>query len=282
MTEMSVGTVETGTILDQIIASTAESNALKKRLIPIHSLGQMAGRRGKAISLRAALSGSDELSLIAEIKRASPSKGRFPVEFDVLDVALDYVRAGADALSVLTDEPFFQGSIEDLERGCEVAHAWDPARPVLRKDFIIDPYQLVESRAWGADATLLIVAALTDAMLAELMRTAAAIGIETLVEVHDEREMDRALSAGAKTIGINNRDLKTFSVDLAVAERLASMVPDDIVLVGESGIFSGDDARRMRDAGMDAVLVGESLIVAPDRKDAIEAIKIRGTRGARG
>ena len=281
MSMQTQGTIETGTILDKIIASTAETNDLKKRLIPLHSLGEMASRRGNAISLGAALSAPDELSLIAEIKRASPSKGRFPVEFDTLDVALDYVRAGADAISVLTDEPFFQGSIEDMERACEVAHAWEPKRPVLRKDFIIDPYQLVESRAWGADATLLIVAALTGEMLNDLIRTAAAIEIETLVEVHDEREMERALAAGAKLIGINNRDLKTFTVDLAVAERLATMAPDEIVLVGESGIFTGDDARRMRSAGMDAVLVGESLIVSPDRNAAIEAIKIRGARGKR-
>lgn len=282
MSGVNTGTIETGTILDTIIASTAETNDLKKRLVPLHSLGEMASRRGPAISLRAALRSSNELSLIAEIKRASPSKGRFPVEFEVLDVALEYVRAGANAISVLTDGPFFQGSIEDLENARDVAHAWDPPRPVLRKDFIIDPYQLVESRAWGADATLLIVAALTDQMLTDLMRTAAAIGIETLVEVHDEREMERALVAGATLVGINNRDLKTFAVDLAVAERLASMVSEEIVLVGESGIFTGDDARRMRSAGMDAVLVGESLIVAPDRSTAIGGIKIQEARGKRG
>lgn len=281
MSTTTNGTLETGTILDKIIASTAETNALRKKFVPTHTLAHIAARRGQTTSLRAALRATDELNLIAEIKRASPSKGRFPVEFEVFDVALDYLRAGANAISVLTDEPFFEGSIDDLINTVEVAHAWDPPHPVLRKDFIIDAYQLLESRAWGADATLLIVAALSDEKLTELMQAAAAIELETLVEVHDEREMERALQAGATLIGINNRDLKTFEVDLATAERLAAMVPGETVLVGESGIFTREDAQRMRAAGMDAVLVGESLIVAPDRKTAIGEIRIREARGER-
>lgn len=281
MPETTNGTIETGTILDKIIASTAETNALRKAFVSTHTLGRLASQRGKIVSLRAALSDPDRLSLIAEVKRASPSKGRFPVEFEVDDVAQDYLAAGADAMSVLTDEPFFQGTLDDLIHATEVAHAWQPRRPILRKDFIIDSYQLIETRAWDGDAVLLIVAALTDERLRELMQGAAALGLETLVEVHDEREMERALTVGATLIGINNRDLRTFTVDLGVAERLAPMVPADVVLVGESGIFTSDDARRMRLAGMDAVLVGESLIVAPNRAAAIEQLRLREPRGAR-
>ncbi len=281
MSSTTTGTVETGTILDKIIASTAETNALRKKFIPTHRLAHIAARRGETVSLRSALGESTGLSLISEIKRASPSKGRFPVEFDVLDVTLEYLRGGANAISVLTDEPYFQGSIDDLINASDVAHAWEPRSPVLRKDFTIDPYQLLESRAWGADAVLLIVAALSDEMLVALMQGAGSFELETLVEVHNESEMERALKAGATLIGINNRDLKTFSVDLGVAERLAKMAPEEITLVGESGIFTTDDASRMRAAGMDAVLVGESLIVAPDRAAAIEAIKISAERGQR-
>jgi indole-3-glycerol phosphate synthase len=275
------GTIETGTILDRIIAQTSSDVDARKALAPLSELERLAAAAEPAISLRTALS-QPGLGLIAEIKRASPSKGRFPVEFEVPGVAASYRDNGANAISVLTDEPFFQGSLADLDAASAVAHAGAQPIPVLRKDFIVDEYQLVEARAHGADATLLIVGALTDRRLVELMQEADGAGIETLVEVHDDVEMERALAAGAKLIGINNRDLRTFHVDLAVAERLAGMVPDDVVLVGESGIFTEEDARRMRTAGMDAVLVGESLIVASDRADAIRQIKHSEPRGARG
>jgi len=276
----TAGTVETGTILDRIIERTAEDVASRKQTVSIEELRDRAVAATPAVSLRAALGGPG-LSLIAEIKRASPSKGRFPVEFEVADVASSYTHSGADAISVLTDGPFFQGSLEDLHATAAVAHSAARPIPVLRKDFIIDEYQLVEARASRADATLLIVGALTDARLAALMAAADEVGIETLVEVHDEAEMERALAAGAPLIGINNRDLHTFKVDLGVTERLAPMVPEDVVLVGESGIFTRDDARRMRTAGMDAVLVGESLIVSPDRAEAIAQIKLDEPRGSR-
>jgi indole-3-glycerol phosphate synthase len=276
----TTGTVETGTILDRIIERTAADVALRKQIMSIEELRNQAAASGPAISLQSALGGSG-LSLIAEIKRASPSKGRFPVEIDVTDVATCYATSGVDAISVLTDAPFFQGSLEDLRATTSVAHVAQAPIPVLRKDFIIDEYQLVEARANGADATLLIVGALTDERLAALMQAASESGIETLVEVHDGPEMERALKAGASLIGINNRDLHTFHVDLAVTERLAPMVPEDVVLVGESGIFTSEDARRMRFAGMDAVLVGESLIVAPDRAHAIGQIKLDEPRGTR-
>jgi indole-3-glycerol phosphate synthase len=274
------GTVETGTILDKIIARTSADVELRKAIVPFEELERRAAAAAPAISLRAALRKSG-LGLIAEIKRASPSKGRFPVEIDVAEVATSYRSSGADAISVLTDEPFFQGSLTDLAGTATIAHAGSGCIPVLRKDFIVDEYQLLEARAHGADATLLIVGALTDDRLAALMRSAERIGIETLVEVHDETEMQRALQAGATMIGINNRDLRTFAVDLGVSERLAHMAPNDVVLAGESGIFTEDDARRMRAAGMDAVLVGESLIVAPDRAAAIARIKLEEPRGSR-
>lgn len=274
------GTVETGTILDRIIERTAIDVEARKAAVPAIELERRAAKVDPAVSLRHSLS-NPGLGLIAEIKRASPSKGRFPVEIEVADVAGSYRWSGADAISVLTDEPFFQGSLGDLGETVAAAHDGEDPIPVLRKDFIVDEYQLIEARAFGADATLLIVGALTDERLVWLMDTANAIGIETLVEVHDEHEMERALKAGAQLIGINNRDLRTFVVDLSVTERLAGRVPEDVVLVGESGIFTRDDARRMRSAGMDAVLVGESLIVAPDRGQAIGQIKLDEPRGAR-
>lgn len=274
------GTIETGTILDRIVARTAADVELRKQRIPQSELERMASAQRPAVSLRGTLS-QPGLGLIAEIKRASPSKGRFPVEFEVTDVAQSYRSAGANGISVLTDEPFFQGSLADLAAAVAVAHPGSNPIPVLRKDFIVDDYQLQEARAYGADATLLIVGALTDERLVSLMKSAGAIGIEVLVEVHDEREMERALAAGALLIGINNRDLRTFSIDLAVTEQLAPMVPEDVVLVGESGVFTREDARRMRSAGMDAVLVGESLIVAQDRAAAIGQITIDEPRGAR-
>ena len=280
MPSTTTGTIETGTILDRIIAQTMIDIETRKAATPAVMLARAAADRSAAISMRTALS-KPGLRLIAEIKRASPSKGRFPVEFEVSEVAGSYRTSGADAISVLTDEPFFQGSLADLETTVAIAHKGDEPIPVLRKDFIVDEYQLIEARAHGADATLLIVGALTDERLRSLMQAADDVGIDTLVEVHDEREMERALAAGAKLIGINNRDLHTFIVDLAVSERLAPMVPEDVVLVGESGIGTADDALRMRAAGMDAVLVGESLIVAPDRADAIGQIKRFEPRGAR-
>jgi len=274
------GTVETGTILDKIIARTSADVELRKAVVPYREVERSAALSEPAISLRAALRKSG-LGLIAEIKRASPSKGRFPVEIEVAEVATSYRSSGVDAISVLTDEPFFQGSLTDLAATAAIAHAVADSIPVLRKDFIVDEYQLLEARAHGADATLLIVGALTDDRLTALMRAAEGIGIGTLVEVHDEAEMQRALQAGATLIGINNRDLRTFTVDLGVSERLAHMAPDEVVLVGESGIFTDEDARRMRATGMDAVLVGESLIVAPDRAAAIAGITLDEPRGAR-
>jgi indole-3-glycerol phosphate synthase len=212
------------------------------------------------------------MSVIAEIKRASPSRGTFPVAVEPASLARDYIAGGATAISVLTDEPFFQGSLGDLAAAARIAHAHVSPVPVLRKDFMVDPYQIAEARAHGADAVLLIVAALDDSALAELLATASAWGMDALVEVHDEREMERAAAVGAKVVGINNRDLKSFAVDLRVTERLAPLAPADAVIVAESGVFEPGDVKRLHEVGARAVLVGEAIVTAPDRAEAVKAL----------
>ena len=187
-------------------------------------------------------------------------------------MAHDYIAGGAAAISVLTDEPFFQGGLGDLHAAASVAGTAERPVPVLLKDFVIDPYQIVEARAHGADAVLLIVAALEDGALAELLAAAMAQGMDALVEVHDEREMERAAVVGANVVGINNRDLKSFAVDLGVTGRLAPFAPIDAVIVAESGVFGGSDVKRLHDAGAHAVLVGEGLITASDRAAAVQAL----------
>jgi indole-3-glycerol phosphate synthase len=214
----------------------------------------------------------ERVSVIAEFKRASPSKGRFPVEIDPADVANDYIAGGARGISCLTDEPFFQGSLDDLDTVVQRAHAANPAVGVLRKDFMIDPYQIDEARAHGADCILLIVAALDDAQLVAFREHATGLGMSALVEVHDETELERAVKSGATLLGINNRDLRTFNVDLATTERLAKQVPDGVSLVAESGIFTVADVKRMAMAGASAVLVGESLIVHAARVTALQEL----------
>jgi indole-3-glycerol phosphate synthase len=212
-------------------------------------------------------------SVIAEFKRASPSRGRFAVDVNPVEVAAEYASGGAVAMSVLTDEPFFEGSLDDLTDGARAAHAQTVPLAVLRKDFIVDEYQVLEARAAGADAILLIVAALDQPTLARLSEFACDTGLDTLVEVHDEEELARAEAIGAAIIGVNNRDLRTFAVDLAVTERLAARRTTDALLVAESGIFSRHDVERLESAGADAILVGESLVLAPDRAAAIRQLR---------
>ncbi len=263
--------VETGTILDRILRRTAQDVALRRELSSIAALEKLGSNRPAPVSLAAALSGPS-ISVIAEFKRASPSKGRFPFDAEPAEVAAQYFAGGAAAMSVLTDEPFFQGSLADMKEAAEVAHALRVPRPILRKDFVLDEFQIAEALANGADAILLIVAALDQPSLTRLLRSAREYGLDALVEVHDEAEMERAAEAGAAIIGINNRDLHTFQVDLAVTERLAPLAPVGSIVVGESGIFTAGDAARLSRAGANAVLVGESLIVAPDRARAVEAL----------
>jgi indole-3-glycerol phosphate synthase len=268
--------VETGTILDRILRRTAADVAERKSTVSVAELERLASERLVSASLKQALSGP-ELTVIAEFKRASPSKGRFPFEATPVEVARDYFAGGAAAMSVLTDEPFFQGSLADMEAVAEFAHGLVRPRPVLRKDFVIDSFQLIEAKAHGADAVLLIVAALEQVFLTTLLAETETIGLDALVEVHDREEMARAIDAGASIIGINNRDLRTFQVDLAVTEVLAPLAPAGAVVVGESGIYTRADAHRLQRAGANAVLVGESLVTAPDRAAAVQAIISEGS-----
>ncbi len=207
------------------------------------------------------------LSCIAEIKRRSPSKGDLNLELQPDLVAKDYAAGGASCLSVLTDVRFFGGSAEDLRlarAACDL--------PVLRKDFTVSELDVVEARLMGADAVLLIAAALNDGELGRFHRRATALGLAALVEVHDEAELDRALAAGARLIGVNQRDLRTFAVDQDRARVLAARIPRGVVAVAESGIRDGGDARRLADAGYDAILVGETLVRAEDRTAALGSL----------
>ena len=228
-------------------------------------------------SFRAAVA-APGLSLIAEIKRRSPSKGDLAPELDPSKLAGIYEHAGAAALSVLTDEEFFGGSFDDL-RAARLA----TALPVLRKDFTVSALDVLEARLGGADALLLIVAALDDSELAEFLALAREIGLDVLVEVHDEAEVERALRAGADLIGVNQRDLVTFEVDGDRALRVHSSIPATVLSVAESGVRDGADARRLADAGFDAVLVGEHLVTADNVADAVRSMVGHevGSQGAR-
>ena len=228
---------------------------------PVSTLEGLVDAQTPALNLAGALWG-DSVRIIAEVKKASPTKGLLRPDFDAADLATTYVENGAAAVSVLTNADHFQGSIEDLERVHSVASS--RGVPVLRKEFIFDPYQVYEARAYGADAILLIVAMLERESLVELLSLAKKLWMQCLVEVHDERELEAALEAGAEIIGINNRDLRTFTTDLCVTERLAELVPEGKVIVSESGISSRDHIRRIRGAGAHAALVGEALVTSDD------------------
>ncbi len=197
--------------------------------------------------------------VIAEVKRASPSAGAIDATLDAPAQAARYAAAGAAAVSVLTDGPGFGGSLDDLAAARARVDV-----PLLRKDFVVDRYQLLEARAWGADAALLIVAALPGDALRRLLDDCAALGLAALGAVHDEAEAEAALQAGARVVGVNNRDLRTFAVDLAVSERLLPLLPDGVKGVAESGVRTPEDARRLRRAGAANLLVGEALVRAPD------------------
>jgi indole-3-glycerol phosphate synthase len=269
---MTRGVVQTDTVLDRILQRTAADVASRRRTVPDAELeGVVAGMDRQALSLAAAID-TGSVGVIAEIKRGSPSRGVFPVEVDPPEIAAAYSKGGAAAISCLTDGPFFHGSREDLEAVAAVAHGAVGQVPVLRKDFTIDRYQLLEARVWGADVVLLIAAALDDALLASLYEEACELGLSVLVEVHDEGEMERALRLAPRVVGVNNRNLRTFDVDLGTTERLSGMVPEGTLLVSESGIFTREHVERVAACGAAAVLVGESLILQDDRSAAVRAI----------
>jgi indole-3-glycerol phosphate synthase len=246
-----------------LLAKRDEIEQLKPRLA---ELDRQAKERTDFRDFRAALESSGEkLSVVAEIKKASPSAGVIAESFDPVEIAKNYERAGANAISVLTDKKFFQGKLEYLAAVRNVV-----SLQVLRKDFIWDRAQIAESAANGADAILLIVAAVTQDQLVRLIKNAKEYQLSALVEVHSVDELQRALEAGAEIVGINNRDLTTFNVDLAITEKICREVPDEIVLVSESGIKTLDDVRRLKACGIDAILVGEALMRG---EISIEAIR---------
>jgi indole-3-glycerol phosphate synthase len=259
-------------ILDDILARTRADLAVRREQVSQAVLEAACAELAPARSLAAALRRPGAVSCIAEHKRRSPSAGWIRQGSDVAEVARAYAGAGAAALSVLTDEPFFGGSLDDLRAARAVA-----AVPILRKDFMIDRYQVLEARAAGADAILLIVSALADPEITGLLAAAREAGVEALVEVHDRPELDRALALGATIVGINNRDLRTFTLDRELAIRLRALVPPDRVVVAESGIRDAADVERLRAAGVDAMLVGETLMRAPDPGAALAGLL--GPRG---
>jgi indole-3-glycerol phosphate synthase len=249
-------------ILSQIEESKRTEIAQAKAIISEEEIRRRAEgaqpARGFLAAIRARID-AGRPALIAEIKKASPSKGLIREVFDPGEIARAYAEGGAACLSVLTDAPFFQGGRNDL-----LAARAAVDLPVLRKDFLYEPYQVWEARAWGADCILIIMAAVDDACAAELETTAKDLGMDVLIEVHDEAELERALALNSRLIGINNRDLHTFETTLATCERLAPKVPDDRTIVGESGIFAPADIRRLGKAGIHAFLVGESLMRQAD------------------
>ncbi len=281
------GVRATGTVLDRIVADRRLRLAEDRRATPEARLAELrAALPGAGVDFvarlrhgRAEAPAGARLRLVAEVKRASPSKGVFDANIDAAALALRYAHAGAAAVSVLTEPTFFGGSIADL-RAARCAFGADAERPaLLRKDFVFDAYQVAEAQAHGADALLLIVMLLEPAALRELVVLARAHQLEPLVEVHDAGELEAALAAGARVVGVNNRDLRTFAEDLGTTERLAALVPPEVTLVAESAIRGPADARRMADAGAHAILVGEALVLAQDLEADARALML-GEAGA--
>lgn len=244
--------------LEEIVAARRLRVEAAKTVVPLERLQQAAQAHAERRDFAAALSGGG-LRVIAELKRASPSRGLLRQDYRVREIAQGYEAAGAAALSVLAEEQYFQGSLDDLLQARASVRL-----PVLRKDFNLEAYQVYESVAAGADALLLIVAALSDKDLRDLIALCVRLQIAALVEAHTEGELDRALAAGARIVGINNRDLETFEVNLETSLRLRRKIPSTCLAVSESGIQTTADLRKLSEAGFDAVLIGERFMTAPD------------------
>jgi indole-3-glycerol phosphate synthase len=254
------------TVLTELVAGARADLAERAERTPLADVVAAAERAGAALDPLPRFTATG-LAVIAEVKRSSPSKGVLAEIPDPAVLAAEYVAGGAAAISVLTERRRFGGSLADLRQVRAAVSV-----PVLRKDFIVDGYQLYEARAAGADLALLIVAALTASSLRELLELGRGLGLTLLVEAHTDDEVRRGLDAGARLIGINNRNLKTLEVDLAQFERLAALIPDDVVKVAESGILTPADAQRMRSAGADVVLVGEALVRTGDPRQAVRTL----------
>jgi len=267
-------------VLEEILEGVRADLTARQRDVPLDSLKEAAGKAPAARNVVAAFKGGD-VAVIAEVKRASPSKGALAAIADPASLAMDYEAGGARVISVLTEPRRFGGSLEDLAAVREAVQV-----PVLRKDFIVSSYQLWEARAYGADMVLLIVAALEQNALVSLVERALSIDLVPLVEVHTEDELDRALDAGARVLGVNARNLATLEVDRSVFGRLAPRVPEGIVKIAESGIRGPHDLLAYAAAGADAVLVGESLVTGKDPRSAVADLVTAGShpalRGDRG
>jgi indole-3-glycerol phosphate synthase len=263
------------TVLDEIIDGVRQDLAIRTARVSLEELKSRAGRVAAALDAYAALRGGDGVTVIAEVKRSSPSRGALAMIADPAGLAAEYAAGGAGIISVLTEQRRFGGSLDDL---AAVRAAVDI--PVLRKDFMVSSYQLWEARAYGADVILLIVAALDQPTLIGLRERAESLGMTALVEVHDEAEIGRAVDAGARVIGINARNLKTLEVDRSTFARLAPLVPPGILKVAESGVRGPHDVLRYAQAGASAVLVGESLVTGGHPRQAVADLVAAGAHPA--
>ncbi len=257
-------------ILDKIVAKKRTEIEAAEKSRPIEELIALTEQAPPPRDFVAALTAGSDIGLIAEVKKASPSKGIIREDFDPVSIAKCYAENGAHCISVLTDEPFFQGSLDYLKAIRAVVEI-----PLLRKDFILDEYQVYEARSAGADAVLLIAECLDEQSLPFLHRRICELGMTPLVELYEEANIERVLDCNPILVGVNNRDLNTFDVDLGHSIRIKKQLPDDIVMVSESGIFSGADVQRLHAAGIDAMLVGESLMRSKDIGRAVQELLAR-------